>query len=82
LKCAYNFQYPESNTTAKNQGVMINLTYDNSNVPPVLYNEVKYNVSKIMLFSPSLHLFNENKIDAEIIISHMLLEIEFKFFMS
>ena len=23
LKCAYNFQYPESNTTAKNQDIMI-----------------------------------------------------------
>jgi hypothetical protein len=26
LKCAYNFNYQESNTTAKNQGVLINLT--------------------------------------------------------
>jgi|LakMenE01Jun11ns_1017448.scaffolds.fasta_scaffold9889108_2 hypothetical protein len=70
LKCAYSFKYKESSLTVKNNGVNISLTYDNSNVPPVLYNEVKYNVSKIMLFSPSLHLFNENKIDAEIIISH------------
>jgi hypothetical protein len=46
------------------------MTCDNTNVPPVMYNEVKYNVSKIMLFSPSLHLFNENKVDGEIIIEH------------
>jgi hypothetical protein len=70
LKCEYSFKYKESSLNVKNNGVNISLTYDNSNVPPVLYNEVKYNVSKIMLFSPSLHLFNENKIDAEVIIEH------------
>jgi hypothetical protein len=70
LKCAYNFKYKESSLTVQNNGVNISLTYDNSNVPPVLYNEAKYNVAKIMLFSPSLHLFNENKVDAEIIIVH------------
>ena len=26
LKCSYNFKYPESNTTAKNNGVFISLT--------------------------------------------------------
>ena len=70
LKCVYNFKYKESNLTVKNNGINISMTGDNSNVPPVLYNQVKYNVSQIILFSPSLHLFNENKVDAEIIIEH------------
>jgi hypothetical protein len=70
LKCAYNFQYPESNTTAKNQGVMINLTYDNSKIPPVTYNTQKYTVTGIIIISPSLHLFNGVTTDAEIIIQH------------
>ena len=70
LKCIYNFKYKETNLTVKNNGINISMTSDNSNVPPVMYNEVKYNVSQIMLFSPSLHLFNENKVDAEIIIEH------------
>ena len=70
LKCVYNFKYKESSLTVKNNGVNISLTYDNSNVPPVLYNQEKYNVSQIMIFSPSLHLFNNNKVEAEIIIEH------------
>jgi hypothetical protein len=70
LKCAYNFQYPESNTTAKNQDVLINLSYDNSKSPPVTYNTQKYTVTQIIISSPSLHLFNGATTDAEIIIEH------------
>ena len=70
LKCAYNFNYQESNTTAKNQGVLINLTYDNSKSPPVTYNTQKYTVTGISITSPSLHLFNGVTTDAEIIIEH------------
>ena len=70
LKCAYNFQYPESNTTAKNQGVLINLSYDNSKTPPVTYNTQKYSVAQVIISSPSLHLFNGATTDAEIIIIH------------
>jgi len=70
LKCAYNFNYPESNITAKNRGVLINLTYDNSKTPPVTYNTQKYTVTKIIISSPSLHLFNGATTDAEIIIEH------------
>jgi carbonic anhydrase len=70
LKCVYNFKYNQSNLTAKNNGINISLTYDNSNVPPVIYNSDKYNVTQIMLFSPSLHLFNEKKVAAEIIVEH------------
>jgi len=71
LKCIYNFKYKESNLTVKNNGINISIKCDNSNVPPVLYNEVKYNVSQIILYSPSLHLFNENKVDAELFIEHV-----------
>jgi carbonic anhydrase len=70
LKCAYNFQYPESNTTAKNQDVLINLSYDNSKSPPVTYNTQKYTVTQTIITSPSLHLFNGVTTDAEIIIVH------------
>ena len=70
LKCVYNFKYKESALTVKNNGVNISLTYDNSNVPPVLYNQEKYNVSQIIIFSPSLHLFNNSKVEGEIIVVH------------
>jgi len=70
LKCSYNFKYPESNITAKNNGAFIGLTYDNSSVSPVTYNTEKYNVSTIMITSPSIHLFNGSNEAAEIIIIH------------
>ena len=69
LKCAYNFKYQDSNSTAKNDGVLINLTYDNQN-PPVVYNTQKYNVTKISMFCPSIHIFNGVLAAGEILIDH------------
>jgi len=71
LKCSYNFTYQESNTTATNRESMIVLTYENSSVPPVLYNNQKYTVSGIMMVSPSIHTFNNTTAAAEIIIEHV-----------
>jgi len=71
LKCAYNFKYSESNITAKNDNVMISVTYDKSSVPPVMYNNQKYNVSKIMIVKPSLHYYNNSAAAAEFIIEHV-----------
>ena len=70
LKCAYNFKYSESNSTARNNGVMIGLTYDNSSVPPVLFNNQKYNVNSIFITCPSVHTFNGSQAAAEIMIEH------------
>jgi len=70
LKCAYNFKYSESNSTATNNGVVLSLTYDNTSIPPVLYNNQKYTVSNIKITCPSLHLFNGSQASAEIIIEH------------
>jgi carbonic anhydrase len=71
LKCAYNFAYPESNSTAKNNNVMITLTPDNSSEAPVTYNTDKYTVSNIYITCPSLHTFNNKKLDAEFFIQHV-----------
>jgi hypothetical protein len=71
LKCSYNFKYPESNVTAKNNGVLISLSYDNSSVPPVTYNAEKYTVSNITITCPSIHLFNNSLEAAEILIEHV-----------
>ena len=70
LKCAYNFKYHESNLTAKNNEVMISLTYDNGNTPPVLFNQQKYTIDSIMIVSPSIHLFNGSTTNAEIVVKH------------
>lgn len=70
LKCAYNFKYCESNLIAKNNGVMISLTPDNNNEPPVLFNNDKYDVSNIFITCPSMHTFNGSLVAAEIVIEH------------
>lgn len=71
LKCSYSFKYAESNSTAKNNGVSIGLTYDNRSIPPVFYNNEKYQVSNIMIVSPSIHMFNGSSMPGEIIIEHI-----------
>lgn len=70
LKCVFTFKYSESNSTAKNNGVMISITYDQTSASPVEYVGQKYNVSTIMIVSPSLHLFNGSTTAGEIIIEH------------
>jgi hypothetical protein len=70
LKCAYNFKYPQTNLVAKNDGVMISLNCDKSNIPPVLYNNQKYTVDKFIIVAPSIHNFNGSKASAEVLINH------------
>ncbi len=70
-KCSYDFKYTESNSTAKNNGVFITLTYDSTNASPVSYNGEKYNISSIMIASPSVHRFNNEKTQGEMIIEHV-----------
>jgi hypothetical protein len=71
LKCSYNYKYPESNITAKNNGIFISLKYDNSSVPPVTFNNQQYTVSNILITCPSIHLFNNNPAAGEIVIEHI-----------
>jgi len=70
LKCAYNFKYPNTNVTAKNDDVMISFTCDKNNTLPVLYNNYKYDVDKFIIVAPSIHKFNNSKASAEILINH------------
>lgn len=70
MKCAFNFKYSDSNSTAKNNGVMISLTYDSNTVPPVVFNNEKYVVDTISIVSPSIHVFDNNKMPGEVIITH------------
>jgi hypothetical protein len=70
LKCAYAFKYPISNSTARNDGIMINLSYENNTNPPVLYNQQKYLVNNINIVSPSIHTYNGSSCVGEIIIYH------------
>lgn len=70
LKCAYNFKYPETSLTAVNYETMILFSFDQSNTPPVIYNQQKYNVENMLLVTPSVHTFNGATTSAELVISH------------
>jgi hypothetical protein len=70
LKCMYNFLYHNSVSTARNNGTNISISYEKKDPPPVTYNSEKYNVSNVRIFSPSVHLFNGRRTNAEILISH------------
>jgi len=70
LKCSYNFKYNESNLVASNHGVFLSFTYDKGTTSPVVYNTQNYYVSKIILYAPSLHKFDDNLVNAELVIEH------------
>ncbi len=70
LKCSYAFKYSESNSTAKNNGFTISITYDSTSTANVVFNEQKYTVSSITITSPSIHYFNGTTMPGEIIITH------------
>jgi hypothetical protein len=70
LKCSYSYKYHQSNLVASNNGVFISLSYDKGTSSPVVYNTRKYFVSKINIYSPSLHSFNNNTVNAELVIEH------------
>lgn len=70
LKCNYSLNYSTSNCVAQNNGFYIQLSYDATKMPPVTYNNNKYNVQDVTIFSPSIHQFNGSLSPAEIVISH------------
>jgi hypothetical protein len=70
LKCSYNYKYNQSNSVATNNDVFISLTYDKESTSPVVYNTQNYYVSKINIYSPSLHMFNGKNVNAEMVIEH------------
>jgi len=71
-KCMFSFNYSESNgVTAQNNGQNILLTtQSNSTTPPVLYNNVKYNLVINSLIFPSSHLYNGSQASGELVLVH------------
>lgn len=70
LKCNYSFHYNTSACVATNKGVYISLSYDNTSTPPVIYNDSGYNVKEVRLYSPSIHSYNGQRVDGELVIIH------------
>jgi len=74
-KCVYNYKYPlNSVMIIKHESYFISVKPETSSIstsPPVTYNAEEYVVNNVVLFSPSVHLFNNLKVDAEIMIQHV-----------
>jgi len=69
-KCAYSFRYNNSSCIATNRGEYISLSYDKSSSPPVLYNNIGYDVSELRIYTPSLHSYSGSKTNGELIVVH------------
>lgn len=70
LKCDYSYKYHKSNSIATNSGSLITISYEDSGVPPVTYNNIKYNVDFIELMYPSLVFYNGSPALANLYIFH------------
>ena len=70
LKCAYQFTYAPTSLRIINGGSFIMMTPDESATPPVNYNDINYNVQTCILVQPSMHKYNGQNADAELIIIH------------
>lgn len=70
-KCDYRFKYHTSSCVGKNMGDYISLSYDNTSSSFVTFNLISYVVKEVRIYHKSLHSFNGNKLDAEIIIVHI-----------
>jgi hypothetical protein len=70
LKCAYQFTYPPTTLQITNGGSYLLFTPDIVSTPPVIYNGANYSVVFAALVQPSIHQYNGQKADAELIIAH------------
>lgn len=69
LLCDYNHKYGIYSPNVTNKGRYISLNYTNTDPhDPVTYNDLRYTVSEIRLYQPSLHTYNGAKALGEILI--------------
>ena len=71
LKCSYQFNYAPTTLSIWNEGMFLCLGVDGVATPPVIYNDDNYNVITTFIVSPSIHTYNGQKTDAELIMWHM-----------
>ena len=70
LKCSYHFNYNNSSCNVNNKGEYLSFRYDTPSTPPVEYNNSHYTVHEVRVYTPSLHKYDGDKADAEIVIVH------------
>jgi carbonic anhydrase len=69
LKCDYNHEYGIYTPNVNNNGNYLSLNYSGK-TNPVKYNDEKYTVNEVRIYQPSLHTYNNNKADGEILMIH------------
>lgn len=71
LKCAYNFTYGNSNCNISNEQNFVKLSYDKqSDAKSIRYNTINMHVQEVRIYSPSLHKYQGQHADAELLILH------------
>jgi carbonic anhydrase len=68
--CTFEYNYHDSACAAENKGDHIKLSYDIIPKPPVKFNNTSLDVEKVLIYSPSLHLYDGQKQSGEIMIIH------------
>ena len=69
LLCDFNHKYGTYNPTVTNKSNYLLLNYSQTgSKPPVIYNDLAYNVSEIRIYQPSLHKYNNVNANGEILI--------------
>lgn len=69
-KCDYKFDYKTSNVIITNKSNYIQLSYDQSSSPQVLYNSKNYKVREVRLYAPSIHKIEGARAKGELLIIH------------
>ena len=69
LKCKYNHTYGIYTPNVTNNGNYLSLNYSGK-TNPVTFNDLKYEVQEIRIYRPSLHKYQGNNVDGEILIIH------------
>lgn len=68
--CTFECDYHTSSCVATNKGTYLLLSYDTQHIPPVIYNNISLDVKEVRIYSPSLHTYEGNEEDGEMIILH------------
>ena len=69
-KCDLQFNYHDSTCNVTRESQYLELSYDQSSTAPIKFNNIAHDVYKMRLYTPSLHTFNDEQAQAELIIAH------------
>ena len=70
LKCDYKFNYHNSHINIINKTDHLLLKYEPHAIPPVTFNDDKYQVEEMRIYQPSIHTYSGSQAEAELLIIH------------